>query len=179
MTARSALLIAVPAAEPLVGSWRARYDEVAGRGVPAHVTLLYPFRPAAALYDAVIAAVQAVCREHEPFEFTLARVERFDDQVVFLAPEPAQPFRALTGALTARFPDCPPYGGQIVDPLPHLTVADVAHALVHAEVWEEFRAAAEERLPIVTRADHVALYVQDRDGRWHERAQIPLGGEPG
>jgi hypothetical protein len=39
----SALLIPVPAAEPTVQRWRERLDPACRLGVPAHVTLLYPF----------------------------------------------------------------------------------------------------------------------------------------
>src|SRR5215216_5253276 len=50
---RSALIVAVPEAEPLVGGWRLRYDD-ASLGVPAHVTLLFPFMPAEELGEALL-----------------------------------------------------------------------------------------------------------------------------
>ena len=40
MKIESALIIAVPEAEPLVKAWRERFDYSAGVGVPAHITLL-------------------------------------------------------------------------------------------------------------------------------------------
>lgn len=43
----SALIVRVPEAEPLVGTFRDRFDPVARLGVPAHITLLYPFEPPA------------------------------------------------------------------------------------------------------------------------------------
>ena len=39
----SALVILVPEAEPLVRPFRHRFDPSAALGVPAHITLLYPF----------------------------------------------------------------------------------------------------------------------------------------
>ena len=39
----SALLVAIAEAEPLVAEHRLRFDPVARRGVPAHVTALFPF----------------------------------------------------------------------------------------------------------------------------------------
>ena len=41
----SAILVPVPEAGPVVGRLRARLDRSASRGVPAHVTVLYPFVP--------------------------------------------------------------------------------------------------------------------------------------
>ena len=46
MTARSALVVAVPDAEPVVGHLMLRLDANAVLGVPAHVTVLFPFVPA-------------------------------------------------------------------------------------------------------------------------------------
>ena len=47
----SALLLRCPAAEPVVGSSRARLDRAAAVGVPAHLTVTYPFRPPALLTE--------------------------------------------------------------------------------------------------------------------------------
>ena len=40
---RTALVIAVPEAEPLVGPARSRYDLADKTGIPAHITILFPF----------------------------------------------------------------------------------------------------------------------------------------
>ena len=39
----SALIVEVPDAEPIVGEHRQRWDTSAALGVPAHVTVLFPF----------------------------------------------------------------------------------------------------------------------------------------
>ena len=39
----AALVVIVPEAEPLVARFRAKYDPAAGWGVPAHITINYPF----------------------------------------------------------------------------------------------------------------------------------------
>lgn len=40
---QTAVIVPVPATERVVGRHRARLDRAAGWGVPAHVTVLYPF----------------------------------------------------------------------------------------------------------------------------------------
>ena len=63
---RSALVVLVEAAEPLVAAHRKIHDPMAARGVPAHVTALHPFRP---VVDEVTAAeVAAVAARIEPFD---------------------------------------------------------------------------------------------------------------
>ena len=49
---RSAVIVAVPEAETVVRDWRRQHTYDAPLGVPAHVTLLFPFVPAHRLGDA-------------------------------------------------------------------------------------------------------------------------------
>ena len=91
---RTALIVAVPEAEALVGAWRKRYDN-ASLGIPAHVTLLFPFVPSEKANDTLLAKLRALFAAQPAFSFSLPRVARFPE-VAWLAPEPATPFRRLT-----------------------------------------------------------------------------------
>jgi 2'-5' RNA ligase superfamily len=82
----SALLVAVPEAEPAVREHRARLDSSARDGVPAHLTVLYPFLPPAAIDGAVLASLRRLFAGFAPFAVTLDRVSWFGEQVVWLAP---------------------------------------------------------------------------------------------
>ena len=48
----------------------------------------------------------------------------FGKEVLWLAPQPDEPFRVLTQTVSAAFPECPPYQGAYDDVIPHLTVGD-------------------------------------------------------
>ena len=52
------LIITVPEADELVGGAREKYDPVAGRGIPAHVTVLYPYLPAGRIDDGLVAELR-------------------------------------------------------------------------------------------------------------------------
>jgi 2'-5' RNA ligase len=121
--AESALLIRVAEAEPLVGSLRDRFDPTATVGVPAHITLLYPFMSPERVTTAVLASLRDACSSVARFRFHLARVGRFPE-TTYLAPNPEQPFVALAELLYSKFPEYPPYGGRFEKIVPHLTVAD-------------------------------------------------------
>ncbi len=116
------MLLPVPAAEPAVGPHRARLDAAARDGVPAHLTVLYPFLPPDQVDDAVLAALGRLFAGFPAFAFTLDRVAWFGEQVVWLAPHDPAPFRAIMTATCAAYPDCPPYGGQHTEVIPHLTL---------------------------------------------------------
>jgi 2'-5' RNA ligase len=123
--AESALIVPVDAAESYVGRVREQFDRTVQLGVPAHITVLYPFVPPERIDDALLDAVQSTFSRAQPFSFVLSRIGRFagPPASLHLAPEPAAPFIALTESIVRRFPEHPPYGGQFDDVLPHLTVA--------------------------------------------------------
>ena len=125
--ALSAFIVHVREAEPYVGELRRRCDPSARLGVPAHITVLYPFMSPELVTPAVVQQVNAVVSGFPPFDFRLQDVGHFPGSV-YLAPEPAHPFVALAHALAAAFPDWPPYGGQHDSVIPHLTVARTGHA---------------------------------------------------
>ena len=60
------------------------------------------------------------------FTATFGSTAWFEDKVLWLAPDPAEPFRALTASVAAAFPEHPPYEGAHDDVVPHLTVGQDA-----------------------------------------------------
>ena len=80
----------------MVGALRTRFDPSAALGVPAHVTLLHPFMAPGSI-DAAVRRPPRVDRggERPPFDYRLEAIRRFPE-TLYLAPEPAAPFVALT-----------------------------------------------------------------------------------
>lgn len=72
----------VPGAEPLVDRWRQRLDPVAVLGVPAHVTVLWPFVPPADLSAATHRELAGLFATEKPFRAELTGIGWFDEQVV-------------------------------------------------------------------------------------------------
>jgi 2'-5' RNA ligase superfamily len=174
----TALLLPVPAAEPTVRQHRARLDEAARDGVPAHITVLYPFLPPAEIGESVLVSLGRLLAELAAFEFTLDRVGWFGEEVVWLGLRDPAPFTALTDLVFTAFPSCPPYGGQHPEVIPHLTIG-------HAVTPRALRAAAESVcpcLPIHAAAAEVILMAGPRPGspgrppgQWRTIAAFPLG----
>lgn len=166
----TALVVHVPEAEPVVGEWRLVLDPSADHGVDAHITTLFPFVAAHHLDESVLARIAAVAAGHEPFDFSLVEVRWFGREVVYLAPDPERPFRELTAAVSAEFPDHPPYQGVHDDPVPHLTIGQ-------GGPMEEMRRAGDAvdaLLPIRSRAEALDLIVLEA-AVWARRARFALG----
>ncbi|MEU3463495.1 2'-5' RNA ligase family protein [Streptomyces sp. NPDC006733] len=167
---RTALVVKVPAAEPLVGPWRQRLDPAAATGVPAHVSVLYPFLDPARIDDTVVGALREALGAHAPFEIGFARCGRFPG-MLHLVPEPDGPLRAITADVFGRWPEAPPYRGRYADAVPHLTVAYSADP---AEL-DAVEADLAGGLPLAVRVTEVQLVVWD-GARWHDAQTFPLLG---
>ncbi|HEX5995291.1 MAG TPA: 2'-5' RNA ligase family protein [Jiangellales bacterium] len=140
----SALIVPVPDAEDAVGPFRASLDRSAAWGVPAHVTVVYPFLPPEKINDEVLDALADIISAVGQFDVAFTHVDWFDDAVVWLAPRPDRPFQDLTTAVWRRFPEAPPYGGAHADVVPHLTIGDNAEK----DVLRDAAQAVATSLPI-------------------------------
>ncbi|WP_372500192.1 2'-5' RNA ligase family protein [Sphaerisporangium perillae] len=121
---QTALVVKVPEAEPAVGRWRERFDRAAAMGVQAHVTVLYPFLDSGKVDGLVMDRLRGLFIAHAAFTARFDRCGRFPE-VLYLAPEPGDPFKRLTEAVVTLWPEAPPYGGRFAEIVPHLTVADL------------------------------------------------------
>jgi 2'-5' RNA ligase len=164
------VIVAVPEAEPAVGELRLRHTYDAPLGVPAHVTLLYPFVPAAELDDEIEERLARLIAAAPAFVVTFARVARWPE-LVYLNPDPTGPFSRLTEAIAAEWPEHPPYEGVHETVVPHLTVAESEDGAFLDRVAAELR----PELPIEHRVREAQLYAEGDDGHWRERRSFPLG----
>jgi 2'-5' RNA ligase len=162
----------MPEVETLVGEHRRAWDPVAALGAGAHVTVLFPFAPPEHIDDARLRRVERALEGFTPFGVTFEVVRRFPDHVLYLAPEPADRFRALTEALAAEFPEFPPYRGQFTDIVPHLTLAHRPDAPLDA-----ITDALRPQLPVAAGASRVEVWEEGLDGRWTTRASFPLSAD--
>jgi len=170
-----ALVITVPAVEPLVATIRGQHDPSAALGMPAHITINYPFLPERTVSLEAIASLTELCARTPSFTFRLTEVRRFPT-VVYLAPDPAARFEELIAAVASRFPDSPPYGGRFPQIIPHLTVAQIEDHSALDRVAREFQLAVRAHLPIACRAAEVTL-LHNPPGLWETREVFALGKE--
>jgi 2'-5' RNA ligase len=175
----SALVVLIPEAEVLVKSFRDRYDPQAALGVPAHVTVLYPFKSPTELTADVIGNLDKLFSKFPGFSASFTETRRFPG-VLYLSPEPAEIFRHLTEVVTRRFPETQPYGGRFADVVPHLTLAQLSDPRKLEEAAAEFELEAKGRLPIQAGVKEIAL-LDNESGYWTVRARFALGPntEPG
>jgi GNAT superfamily N-acetyltransferase/2'-5' RNA ligase len=150
----SALVVPVPAAEPVVGRLRAKLDAGAQLGLPAHVTVLYPFAPPSQIDTPLIDRLRALFAQAEAFPVEFNEVGWFGDRVAWrLAPEPSDRFHRLTRLVTDRWPEYPPYGGAHGAVVAHLTIGDTGSYAALQQAATQAKAG----LPICDTATEVRL----------------------
>jgi 2'-5' RNA ligase len=149
---------------------RRRSATDADYGIPAHLTLLYPFIEPEGLDEAVRRRIATVAANHDPFEYRLVGAERWP-RVTYVSVAPVEPFVALQADLARAFPDHPIYGEPADFAfLPHVTVAEgpsVDHPAATAEpAWAA--------LPRPARATALEILATD-GGRWRLVWRLRLG----
>ena len=169
----SVLLVEIPEAERLVAPHRRRLDANASLGIPAHVTVLYPFRPGSALDTTALGELARLFASFPRFSFTFDRTGWFGEDVLWLGPRDPAPFRTLTDLVFAAYPDYPPFEGQHSEIIPHLTVG-------HNRPVGELRAAeaaVRPGLPVSGSATAVTLMTGPAadDAPWTKVTEFPLG----
>jgi 2'-5' RNA ligase len=144
---------------------------VAMLGVPAHVTILYPFLAPDAFDEPVRRRLTAVAGRSPAFEVEFTAVGRFPD-AIYLQPSPVEPFQQLTAGVVEAFPDLAPYGDPslaLEDLVPHLTIAMRNRA--HGEAVETI---ATSLLPVRRTVRSLTVIVEGGGGRWEPRWRIRL-----
>lgn len=159
----SGLVLLAPALEARIGDIRARHDPAARQGMPAHVTLLYPFMDPVKIGPDARGRLAEVVRGFGALDLTFRRVGRFPE-VLWIAPEPEPVVLAMVRALAAAFPDFPPYGGEFETVIPHVTVAQ-GQGLDLGALEPELRRRLDP--PVRQRVEAVSLFTTVRR-RWRE-----------
>lgn len=163
-------MLPVPDAEAAVGTWRKRFDPSASQGMPAHITVLFPFLSIERIGGEGVHTLRRLFAATPALSLRLSQFGSFP-HVLFLRPEPATPLVGLTRRVVERWPQAPPYAGAFAEVVPHLTVAmDVDDAAaVH------IRAEIERALPIDTVVSEAWLMAYT-GGRWSPVETFSLGG---
>lgn len=167
-------MVRVPSLDETIAALRERFDlRRKPNGIPPHVTLIVPFLLAADLTEArALPALRSLCGSFEPFKVTFASTARFPN-VLYLAPEPAEPFIALTRSIVDRWPLIRPYAGEHKAVVPHLTVTTS-----HRERFGAISDALMQQPPPSATVDCAHLYLFD-GRRWTEHVRLPFSGGRG
>ena len=134
--------------------------------------MLAPFVRPADLDQTVLELRAAAVASVPALDVTFARVAWFGQEVIWLAPDPSEPFRALTSAAWQTFPSFPPYAGRYADVVPHVTIGmnQPADALAKAG------RAVQPALPVSARVDAVTVMQGSLEpASWQIVGEFPLG----
>ncbi|MDA1329875.1 MAG: 2'-5' RNA ligase family protein [Chloroflexi bacterium] len=168
----SALLLVVPEVKDFVGPYRLKYDPGASIGIPAHITILFPFLPPEKIGEEELGHLSDLFNRRPSFKIRFEKTARFAD-VLYLAPVPAEPIVALTKLVSVSYPDYPPYGGIHPKITPHLTIASLSDNSLLQRLDEEVTQRAADELPIESVLREIVLYEKHK-GRWSPRHIFPF-----
>ncbi len=156
----------------MVASLRAQYDPAARLGMPAHITLMFPFVPRQELNALALGRLQDIANCFSAFDFSLASVGRFP-RTAYLEPHPASVFIELTQAVFQVFaPDrlCAQSGVHAI--VPHVTAAN--GNAQHAELAQAaLQSALLQGGPIRASCRSMTVF-ENELGRWQPLHTVAL-----
>lgn len=164
---QTALVIPVPAADALLASVGVGYPETVREGVPAHVSLLYPFVPAAELDERVIKALGELLAEQGPMLVEFGECYHRGGFVA-VRPDPLEGLTELVSTVRRRWPQVVPYEGRYGDVEPHVTLAVDASEETAVRIEQEVSA----QLPIS--AELRKAWLVAFEDRWRVRGRWEL-----
>jgi 2'-5' RNA ligase len=164
----SALVFLVPEVEPAVRFWRSAHDPSAAEGMPAHMTVLYPFIAEGDLREGTLNELKAICDKWQPIEVEFAEFGHFPG-VLWLNPDSVHCLDFIT-SIRQGFPQCLPYGRSDLEVIPHLTITDGASE----QIEEQAQAEIAPHLPLKAVLASVALMAFDGKN-WVCRREFFLG----
>ncbi|MFF4098830.1 2'-5' RNA ligase family protein [Streptomyces sp. NPDC001903] len=167
----TAVVIALPDAAPLLDAASRIDPALVRRGVPAHVSLFYPFVPESALTSEDEEAVRSLAAGFPAADLLVEEVVTAPGFVAVTVPG----LQSIVDAFHARWPGLRPYNGRFgARPAAHVTVAMGADDPMTAA---HVRAAIGGLLPLRVRAAEVQLVALTEEG-WRSRFTARLGGVP-
>ena len=165
---RSVIAISLPETDNVLSYVRSRYTgEVPPVGVPAHLTLHFPWMPPTRINERTIAELTSLFSGFPLFDITL-ELGWFGTEVLLLVPRDPVPLIRLTKAIINRWPEFPYYGGEYDNIEPHVTLA-------YGDEPSLSKLAAEiaDQVPIRVRASTVDLSI-GQPGHMVVRARFSL-----
>ncbi|WP_410670320.1 2'-5' RNA ligase family protein [Amycolatopsis sp. cmx-4-68] len=164
----TALVIVLPAAEPVLAAARRVDPALVRPGLPAHVTALYPFLPDGEVTEAVLDVVRSLAEAVPVTEVRLAEFVLAPGFAAVAAPS----LQPVADAVCARWPEVLPYGGRFGPrPPAHVTVAIGGSDEALSRVADEVRPL----LPLDVRAESLQLVALTETG-WELRLDAPFSG---
>jgi 2'-5' RNA ligase len=167
----SSIDLQYPDLSRLFSPWRDAHET---KGIPPHISLLYPWR-AAPVDDRDVDAVRAAIANCAAFAIRFSAIGRFPKKrVLYLKIQKNGALRALMEAVHDAFPETPPYGGGHREIIPHLTIATARDDFELDRLEQEMRHKLAARLPLAVEARSVIVAQENSDGIWSTVAELPL-----
>jgi len=153
-----------------VGGWRAALDPSAAAGVPAHITIHFPWVPVDLVDQSVHRSLEDMVAAVPRFSVTFRRSRWFGREVLWLDPDPSEPFVSLATQSAALWPAQPQHGGRFETVVPHLTVG-----IGDPRLLDRAQAAVARLLPIHDMACRVWWITRTGSQPWAVRRSLDLG----
>jgi 2'-5' RNA ligase len=173
MQRESAIDINVNEIDTLILKWRNSTVGIASKGVPPHITLLFPWRPVP-ITDTDISTLRSVIKDQHPFPIVFTHIEQFSKRILYLAINEESEVRILIQKILAAFPDASPYNNEFSNPIPHLTIAKAPDDATFDTLYQEVSTSIASKFPIEIMVREIVVMEEGEDTNWRVHSIIVL-----
>ncbi len=119
---KSSIDIIFPELEDLLNPWRKETIEIANKGVPPHISIIYPWIDSP-INENDLNKVKSLLNEINSFEIEFTDIKSFDNGILYLAIKNSTFIKNIQTKLLEIFPSIKLYNGEFENPIIHLTIA--------------------------------------------------------
>ena len=121
---KTSIDIIFPEIEELLGSWRKETIELSHKGVPPHISIVYPWINTP-LKQEDLTTIEEILSIEKIFTIEFNSIEKFENGVVFLGLSDSENIREIQKKIMNKYSGIKMYDGKIKNPIFHLTIAKI------------------------------------------------------
>lgn len=167
---KTSIDINFPELTEFLNPWRDDTVELAHKGVPPHITLIFPWIPAPIkVKDAK--NIDDILKNISTFFLEFTTVDKFANGTVYLVPKDSGNMQKIHEEIISKYPTVKMYDGEFSNTIFHLTIAKVGD---DENKYLEIKNHFEKHLPIKKQITKITIMQEDKDGIWSEYLSINL-----
>lgn len=168
---KTSIDIIFPEIDELLGGWRKKTIELSQRGVPPHISIVYPWLNAP-LNQEDITAIEKILSSEKIFIIEFISIEKFENGVVYLALSNSENIRKIQKNIMNKYSGIKMYDGMIKNPIFHLTIAKLNNNedIKFKKIKEEIA----KFLPLKKEIKKITIMVEDENECWSNYKHIKL-----
>ncbi|MDD2656219.1 MAG: 2'-5' RNA ligase family protein [Patescibacteria group bacterium] len=162
--------INLPELTDILNPWREETIELSHKGVPPHVSLIYPWLETP-ISKKELKNIQKILENTKIFTLEFDSIKKFDNGTTYFSPSNTKKLQEIQNKIMKKYPTIKMYNGEFKDTIFHLTIAKIGD---DEEKFVEIQNKLSKYLPIKKEITQITIMQEDENGYWSDYTTINL-----